>query len=285
MSLCGCGNNSSVLPSGAPGPVGPAGPAGNFEITDITWAALAALQLGGTMVEGYYRITDYATTGDIPNAGSSLLGTVEPLIVMALSTSALSYQAWSESRPQDIIHYELNDTSTQNAVLGRIYYRKDTLKDLAAPYDWREWTFIRWETSVGSGIFTEFTDPGGGEASQMFYTFADLSNGGTCSSIRIDEISSGDVALNGAPSDLLNNTLISADSFNITFDKSCYNINLNGAVAKNDSFKSGINNLDLTSATHVYAGYHCEIFNNATPAQYLSYYDAFNALNVVLPTA
>ena len=168
MSCC---NNTSRLPSGPPGPAGPVGPAGNLEITDIEWAALVALQASGALVEGYYRITDYATTGNIPNDANTIPTLIEPLIVFALNNISLYHQAWSENFPQDIIHYELNDTSTQGAVVGRIYYRKNTLTNLSAGYDWRRWIFIRWETAVGSGIFTEFTDPLGGEAFQYFYTF------------------------------------------------------------------------------------------------------------------
>ncbi len=254
-------------------------------ITNITWAGLDTLKSTNAMVKGYYRITDYQTTGTIPNTADSILGTTEPLIVFALDASNLYHQAWSEQFPQDIIHYELNDTSTQGAVSGRIYFRKDTLKNLEAPYDWRVWKFRRWETALGSGIFTEFTDPGGGEASQDFYTFGDLANGGTCASIAIKEVSLGDVALNAAPSDLLNNILIGLDSFDITIDEGCWNFNLKGGVAKNNHFESGLNGLNMDAATHVYADYHCEVFFNATPAARLSYFDGADALNVVLPTA
>lgn len=285
---CGCSTNSTRLPMGPPGPAGPQGPAGasgTFDITDILWGDLDILQATNNMVVGYYRITNYATTGLIPNTTDPVLGNTEPLIVFAISTSALYHQAWSETYPQDLIYYELNDQSSQGAVVGRIYYRKETIKDLSAPYDWREWKFRRWETSVGSGIYTEFTDPLGGEAYIDRLTFGNSSSGGTCSSIAIDPIALSDITLNGAPSDQLNNILISDVSYSLKFDKTCYNINLTGGVAKHNIFKPNSNNLNLISATHVYAAYDCEIFTNSTPATYLSYYDAFNALNVVLPTA
>lgn len=281
---CGC-SNSSLLPVGPPGPRGPAGPAGSgLEITDILWSELDALKTANNMSLGYYRITDYATTGTIPNTASTLTGATEPIIVLALNSNTLYHLAWSESNPDDIIHYELNDSTTQNATKGRIYYRKDTIKNLSAGYDWREWEFRRWETSLGSGIFTEFTDPGGGVAYQDFKTFNDSQTGSTCSGIEIKPIVEEDVLNSTAPSDYLNNIIIGSDSFDIKFENSCWNINLE-TLAKFITFTPTINNIDFTGATHVYAGYDCIIFKNAAFQQYLSFYDGGNSLNVVLPTA
>jgi len=275
-----CCNNNTKLPMGPPGPPGPPGASGGFAIIDKTWLEMNTLVSSNTLIEGFYRITDYQTTGNIPNAADAVLGAIEPLIVFALDSGNLYHQAWSETYPQDILFYELNDTSTQGAVVGRIYYRKDTIKNLSAPYDWRVWVFRRWEDPLNVGVFNQITEPNPGDPYQDFYTFADLSNGGSCSDIEIKPISKGDMALNAAPSDELNNIIIGIDSFNNVFESNWDMTCANNFI--NNTLKQSVSNIDFLSATHVYQPYHCDVFLNGAGAQRLSYFDNTSALNVVL---
>jgi len=72
------------------------------------------------------------------------------------------------------MNYEVSNVNNQNVRVskGCIYFRHEILQNLLAYYDFRSIQFKRWETSLGSGIYTEVTDPGNGENSVDFYTFA-----------------------------------------------------------------------------------------------------------------
>jgi hypothetical protein len=132
----------------------------------------------------YYLISDFRTTFKVLGTGTltDLQGPVEPILVMATSLSTLSPIAYSPSRPNDILHYSLNDV-TQLAPndlsisKGVITYREDTSKDLSAYYDWRAVTFRRWESSPGS-LFYAWPVPYPGTGGYYdFYTFTDPNGG------------------------------------------------------------------------------------------------------------
>ena len=88
-------------------------------IIEHTYSELTTLIDSSSLVPGqYYRITDYATAHNIIGTNQSEInvGTVEPLVVLATSTSTVHHQAYSTLYPQDIIHYDItggntNDTS------------------------------------------------------------------------------------------------------------------------------------------------------------------------------
>lgn len=118
----------------------------------------------------YYLITDFKTraiiqfTGDLPSGvGNELVqeGTLEPLLVQALSANTLSNTAQSILYPQDKILYRLSplqsdyDYQVPNS-LGVIYYRQDQDIMVAREYDWRNIKFRRWETSPENQDFTNF---------------------------------------------------------------------------------------------------------------------------------
>ncbi len=107
-----------------------------------------------------YRIVDFRTKHNIPNTTDVNVGPAEPLIVTAISKNKLSILAYSESYPQDIIHYELVDSSTAGGDKGRIVYRKDAKWNIAMYEDWRHIKYRRWETAKGSGKYWVNHAPG-----------------------------------------------------------------------------------------------------------------------------
>lgn len=118
-------------------------------VEDITYAALVVKVGASTLEPGKkYNITDFATKHIIPNSGGTLnTGATEALIVTAISTNKLDVIAESTTYPQDIIHYELVDSSTAGGDKGRIFYREDTKQNISTGYDWRNVKFRRFRNA------------------------------------------------------------------------------------------------------------------------------------------
>lgn len=96
----------------------------NGLLVDITYANLVTAMWIGTLIPGMkYRITDYATSYRIgaTNPYEYATGDVEPLIVTATSTTELSQHAISETNPQDLITFDVND----NAITSNWYWYYD----------------------------------------------------------------------------------------------------------------------------------------------------------------
>lgn len=131
-------------------------------VEDITYAALAVKVGASTLEPGKeYNITDFATTHIIPNTGGVVnVGSVEPLIVMATSVNKLDTVAKSVAYPKDIIHYEFVDSTTAGGDKGRIYFRKDPVKNISTQYDWRNVKFRRWANHFIYGVTTNLFSAG-----------------------------------------------------------------------------------------------------------------------------
>ena len=121
------------------GATGPAGPIGSSGVISLTKAALLVLKNTSVLVKGQlYMITDWSA--------------IEQLIVMAANINKLSESAHSNNFENDIISVDL---SSANPVDWKITYRKDTIKQLSAYYDWRTVKFTRWQTGSNStGLYT-----------------------------------------------------------------------------------------------------------------------------------
>lgn len=143
------------------------GGSGSAGITDITYAALAALKAANNFTAGaQYRITDFRTEYTYGNGPGTCTGTVEPLIVTATSVNTLAPIAYSEDFPNDVIYYDLDtNTSGLEFPYGAIVRRIDTMVNSNFNFDFRNCKALRYETSVGSGLYYQSIDPGGGEAS------------------------------------------------------------------------------------------------------------------------
>ena len=65
-----------------------------------------------------YQITDHHTKHLIPYSFPNAIhsGTTEPLIVLATSNSTLNKQAYSVLFPNDIIYYDIADTSCEDVI-------------------------------------------------------------------------------------------------------------------------------------------------------------------------
>jgi hypothetical protein len=128
---------------------------------DITYAALLALTLAGTLVVGRcYRYEYYA---EYPLLGTAerVTSGAETLIAVATSVSTLASNVFSLNYPDDIIHCELVDSSPAARAYGRILYREDTVCNISAYDDWRHVLSRRWNTaSDGTGSWTVMSDNG-----------------------------------------------------------------------------------------------------------------------------
>ena len=117
-------------------------------LTDILYADLVTAISQGTLRKGsLYRITNYQTTHNIPNVSPVVLnsGPVEPLIVLAISGTAISSQAWSQEFPQDVIVYTVDNSHIPGASTGCILRRVDTILNNDVCNDFRNVKYRRWK--------------------------------------------------------------------------------------------------------------------------------------------
>lgn len=139
-----------------------------------TYAAILALTGdAGLLKRGYYyEITDFCTINDqLDYDASGVLkpvlttrtGAVESLILFAVSGALFHTRVYSPTRPTDILEYDITYSVTDYMSVpakGKITYRKDTVNNNSAYFDFREIKFLRYESSTGSGIFNQWKDNG-----------------------------------------------------------------------------------------------------------------------------
>ena len=155
-------------------------------VIDKTYAQLSSMATASTLVSGLqYRIMNFRTRHLIPNTADYNTGPTEPLIVTAATSTLLHRQAISQIYPQDIIYYEITDFASTGGDRGRIFFRHDSIKDNSAWFDWRSVKNRRYESTPGSGIYNQYSDPGSA-ASIDIYTFNNSPTADTCSGNKIE---------------------------------------------------------------------------------------------------
>lgn len=207
------GEVGAVGQQGDPGPIGPQGFSGFSGLSGISgtngisgfsgfsgrsgFSGSAGTSgfsgFSGTRSFNYIRI-NYNDLLVLRNASNLATGSfyliqnlAEPLVVFASELDKIDYKAYSPVYPQDEILYDF--------VNNNIIYRKDTVKNLSAWYDWRTITFTRWETASGNGVYTSPSNTGYGSISG-FYTFGNTidfngvfipgdGSGGNCFNVHI----------------------------------------------------------------------------------------------------
>ena len=128
-------------------------------IREITWSALKTLRDGGNLIPGQlYRITDYTCTTTQTDTQSA--GHTFDVIVLALSGSVLSEEAWADHHEGDTYFANSNlaawklkyclDNNTDRFTWadttngkGVIYWMKDEWEN-ECPYDFKNIQFKRW---------------------------------------------------------------------------------------------------------------------------------------------
>lgn len=129
-------------------------------VTVITYAnLLTAISWSTLKVWQWYLITDYQTVHYVqytytstPKTDESInYGIIEPLLVYAVASNKLDFNAISTVYPTDIIYRKPTfsawekDAHTDSKWL--IYYRQDEKGD-ARNYDWRTYVYYRWNDST-----------------------------------------------------------------------------------------------------------------------------------------
>jgi hypothetical protein len=142
-----------------------AGAGAGTGVIPVTYSELRTHMTNSTLVVGgLYKITNFQTKHIINNsthlnvngtvyvdkatAPNNLSEGVEELIVFAVSTNAISMDAYSVQFPQDKISYDVSSNLCEDGVTprnGRIVYRKDNVKNIELFYDWRKVVFIRYK--------------------------------------------------------------------------------------------------------------------------------------------
>jgi hypothetical protein len=144
----------------------------------ITYGALLNLiNTNSLTINKAYLISDFQTIYDQPDFDSggvakisvnTLSGTIEPLIVNAISTNKLS-QIANSTLSTDIIYYDPLFIQTERMATpakGRITLRIDSNNNMTN-YDSKEVIFKRYQTTPTSGIYTIVNDNGNGSINNI----------------------------------------------------------------------------------------------------------------------
>lgn len=130
---------------------------GQLNYVECTYAELVTLRNATQLQAGnYYLITDYQTVYVQPNTNAVKTSlTIEPLLVLAISDSDISNQAWSINHPKDTIWYDIDGANYQWVYSGAtmithkgvITRRIDEFgNDL--PYDFKTIKFARYKIDI-----------------------------------------------------------------------------------------------------------------------------------------
>lgn len=141
----------------------------NVQVTSVTYAQLRTLINNAGLEPGrQYLISDYVTAFNLFDGGTNTVvgnevGSQEPLLVKAVTTSTLDRVAQSWLYPQDIIYYNPYASAVDRAAFiaagdvgyidggdvvpnfkGVIEFRHDTKQNVSTWYDFRNIKFRRW---------------------------------------------------------------------------------------------------------------------------------------------
>jgi hypothetical protein len=144
----------------------------------ITYSSLLNLiNTNNLTINNTYLINDFQTIYDQPDFNSdgtpkinvsTLSGSIEPLIVTAISTNNLS-QVASSTLSTDIIHYDpffIKTEIMEAPAKGRITLRIDSNNNITN-YDSKAIVFKRYQTTPVSGIYTIINDNGNGSVNNI----------------------------------------------------------------------------------------------------------------------
>jgi hypothetical protein len=152
-------------------------------VTSLSYNMLKSHKSNNLLKQGhFYVINDFQSIHRLAPSGSctNVLGVVEPLMIMATDVNKFDQSARSLIHESDVIHYNF-DMIEPDCVMcddnkGVITYRKDTVNNLSAYYDWRV------DESVNCGVDTVHTFGVGcknitlGEGSRFIHIGANSSN-------------------------------------------------------------------------------------------------------------
>jgi hypothetical protein len=142
-------------------------PPGSYEAVNVTYAELVSLRNSASFVPNqWYRITDFRTRWYSKETERIFEGSIEHLLVQAVSNKQLALRAYSEEHPDDEIDYIIYDGSLHGEMRngaevpsndrGGIVRRKDILRSIECWFDFRAYTVRLFETKPGSGIFRHY---------------------------------------------------------------------------------------------------------------------------------
>jgi len=174
------------------------GVAGNSIVTTVTPPQVGFSFPSGTLTGGADAIPNVVNTGSI-----------EPLMLVANSTTTIDTNVISTLFGQDKLLYEVVDSTTAGGDTGRIYYRQD-FNSNSTWYDWRVVLFRRWESAPLSGIYDQVFDNGG--LFQDFFTFNNSAVALNCYNNVIGRASPSNIYV----TDGLNNCVFNCPFYNVT---------------------------------------------------------------------
>ena len=153
-----------------------------------TYEEFATLISEEGLEEGrHYKMTDFETIYDQPDYINAITpkttvvtksAGVDPIMLLAISTSEFAKEVWRPSTPNQILHYDFNFYQTEYMNVpakGRITYCKDEF-DNETHYDHTVVLLKRYESESGSGIFNSSWDTGFASTEVLTFGAGSFSN-------------------------------------------------------------------------------------------------------------
>ena len=126
-----------------------------------TYDELNTLKNYSLLIPGQkYEISDFVTTYNQPVTNTIKSGSVENLIIEAVSSNEFYTSATSLQFSKDIIYYNFNDNLCEDNVTprtGKIIYRENPILKLVRKYDWRNVKFCRWALTADDFVAGAYT--------------------------------------------------------------------------------------------------------------------------------
>jgi hypothetical protein len=141
----------------------------NIEVTAVSYSELALLLNNSLLIPGrHYLLHDFATAYNLFDGGTNTVvenavGTPEALMLLATNSNEIAREAYSITRPEDIIYYHPYAKAVDRAAFiaagdvgyidggdvvpnfkGVIEFRHDTKQNVSTWYDFRNVKFRRW---------------------------------------------------------------------------------------------------------------------------------------------
>lgn len=162
---------------------------GNASV-EVEYDELYSLVQSASLTTGqFYTITDFQTFYDQPDytanrapiTGSFKSGSIEPLVVLAISSASLAPNAYSTRYPKHTIKYDVYFTAseaTNNPAKGRIYERIDEVGN-RTDYDWRAVQFKRYDSFYCESSYPGTVSVIASESSSLHLTTGSIVGVGT----------------------------------------------------------------------------------------------------------
>lgn len=109
-------------------------------IIDVTYTQLTTLISSSGVLPGVYYRLEYQNKHTIPGTSDNHTGPIENLLLLGITTTKVSKEAFSESFPNDSIHYDVSNSVCEDGTTTRTGYIERRIShdnSISTPFDFR----------------------------------------------------------------------------------------------------------------------------------------------------